>query len=141
MLALVATLLVALEVVTRVKLYAMSSDLSTYRSYAERAAELARRDGIRVAIIGNSVAHEGIDPNVFAEALRDVTRRNAFADVFTANRSFVETWHAMVRRYLWRSDDQVDLVVVPFWRDNLEDGNPIETGRLAQFFTSFADWP
>jgi hypothetical protein len=130
-----------LEVVTRVKLYAMSTDFSTFRSYAERAADLSRREGIRVAIFGNSVAHEAIAPDVLAETLRGATQHKAFADVFTVNSSFVETWHYMLRHYLWEPGYSVDLVVVPFWRDNLEDGNPLETARLAQFFTSFADWP
>jgi len=139
-LALLAALLAVLEIVTRVKLYAMSSDFSTFLSYAGRAADLSRRGGLRLAIVGNSVAHEGIDPGVFAERLRDITRRETFADAFTVNHSFIETWYHMLRHYLWQPGYSVDLVVLPFWRNNLEDGNPLEIGRLAQFFTTFADW-
>jgi hypothetical protein len=34
-----------------------------------------------------------------------------------------------------------DWLVVTYYEDDLEDGNNVEIGRLAQFFTSVRDWP
>jgi hypothetical protein len=47
----------------------------------------------------------------------------------------------MLESYFARPGRRVDLVVVTFYEDDLADGNAVEIGRLAQFFTSVRDWP
>jgi hypothetical protein len=133
--------LLGVEVLTRVELHGLSKDLRAFGAYPGRAAALAARSGIRVAVVGNSVAHEGIDATIFADALAALRNVSVRAELFTADHSYVNEWHYMVKRLFWRPGRPVDLLVVPFWRDNLYDGNSIETGRLAQFFTTLEDWP
>lgn len=136
-----ALALLGLEAVTRLKLFHLSKDFVQFATYPERAAALARRDGIRIAVVGNSITHEDIDPTALAERLRALTGRRAHADIFSADHSYINTWHYMLARYFWKPGDRVDLVVVPFWGANLADGNETEIGRLAQFFTTLDDWP
>ena len=139
--AVVLVALAVVEVLTRVKLFHVSKDFRDYLSYPGRAAALAGAGGIRVAVLGNSVAHEGIDPGVLADAIRGQGATPAHADVFSADHSYVTTWRYVLERYFLRPGNHVDLVLVPFWGDNLYDGNEIELGRLAQFFTTVGDWP
>jgi hypothetical protein len=133
--------LLGVEVVTRVGLYGLSKDLRAFAAYPGRAAALATRSGVRVAVVGNSVAHEGVDATIFSDTLAALRNVSVRAEAFTADQSYVNEWHYMVKRLFWRPGRPVDLLVIPFWRDNLYDGNPIETGRLAQFFTTLEDWP
>jgi hypothetical protein len=140
-LVLVAVLLVGLEAFTRLKLFHEAKDLRAFRTYPARAAALAARDGLRIAVVGNSITHEDIDPALLAARLSTLTGTPVHADIFSADHSFVDTWHFMLQHYFWRPGNRVDLVLIPFWRQNLHDDNETEVGRLAQFFTSFADWP
>ena len=61
--ALLLTLLVlvALEIVTRVVLFPASGDFVRFAGYDATAAALSRSPALRVAIVGNSAAEEGID--------------------------------------------------------------------------------
>jgi hypothetical protein len=140
-LVVVVLALTGAELVTRVQLYAVSQSIRQFRTDPDRAAALARRDGLRVAVVGNSVAHENIDPRLLAARLEALRSDPVHAAVFSANHSFINAWHYIMTRNFWRPGNQVDLVVVPFWRDNLYDGNVVNVGRLAQFLTTFRDWP
>ena len=68
-------------------------------------------------------------------------RRRTTADLFYADHSYINTWQFILQRHFWTPGNRVDLVVIPFWGTNLYDGNELEIGRLAQFFTSVRDWP
>src|SRR5712691_5740299 len=74
--------LCGLEAVTRAKLFHMSKDFVQFATYPERAAALARRDGTRVAVIGNSITHEDIDPAALAARLGTLTGTRAHAGIF-----------------------------------------------------------
>ena len=136
-----ALALLGLEAVTRLKLFHMSKDFVQFASYPERAATLGGRDGTRVAVIGNSITHEDIDPGAFAERLQALTGTHAYADILSVDHSYINTWQYVLEQYFWRPDHHVDVVMIPFWGTNLYDGNEIEIGRLAQFFTTVDDWP
>ena len=140
-LAILVGLLLALEVVTRAKLFHLSADFRAYRAYPARAVALARSEGARIAVLGNSVAHEGVDPAILADAVRGGNASAVHADIFSVDHSYINTWYFVLKRYFWRPGNRVDLVLVPFWGDNLYDGNQLEAGRLAQFFTALEDWP
>lgn len=134
-------LLLALEGVTRVKLFHLSKDFVLYATYPERAATLAGHEGTRIAIVGNSITHEDIDPTALAARLQTLTGVPAAAAVFSADHSYIDTWYWVLERYFWKPGNHVDMVVIPFWGTNLDDGNEIEIDRLAQFFTTVEDWP
>src|SRR6059058_6226865 len=125
------------EVLTRLKLVRMSKEFEQFRSYPRLATELAHRSGLRLAIVGASIAHEDIDTALLADRLRATTRLPAHTEAFSADHSYVNTWYFMLNHYFWQPGNRVDLVVVPFVGPSLYDKNEIEIGRLARFFTFF----
>lgn len=140
-LAVAAALLLGLELVTRFYLFDASKDLSRFRSYPARASRLARADGFRLALVGNSATEEGVDAERLGAELSRALGRSVAADEFTADSSHLVTWRWMIERYFWAPEERADLVVLPFFGASLADGNADEIGRLAQFFTTVADWP
>jgi hypothetical protein len=134
-------LFVLLEIFTRTRLFAMSKDFRRFRTYPERAQALTESTGaVRLAFMGNSATDRGVDPRVVETALgaRGVTAR---ADLFVADQSRIDTWRFMFERYFAAPGRRPDLVAVTFYENDLEDGNVVEIGRLAQFFTTVKDWP
>jgi hypothetical protein len=141
----------ALELVTRWKLFPMSADYSRFRTYPERAAQLVSRPGFRVGLIGNSATERGVDLAQLADALgREALAAGAAPgpvapitiDEFVADASGINTWGWILERYFFSQGRAPDLLVINFFNNFLEDGGePVEVGRLAQFFTVPRDWP
>lgn len=136
-----ALLFVVLELFTRFKLFDMSKDFRRFKAYPVQARELARSDGYRVALIGNSATDRGVDAEVFAAAMAEARGGPVAARKFVADQSRLNTWQYLLRRYFWKPGNQPDLLVINYYEANLEDGQEIEIGRLAQFFTRPDDWP
>lgn len=130
----------ALEVFTRTRLFGSSKDFRRFAGYDERARKLEEGAGVRFALVGNSSTDRGVDPAALHEALA-ANGLSATEDLFVADRSRINTWHFMLGKYFFRPGVRPDWVVVTFYENDLEDGNQIEIGRLAQFFTSVRDWP
>ena len=57
----VVVVLLAFELVTRLVLFPASKDIVRFASYDAKAAALTETHALRVAIVGNSAAEEGID--------------------------------------------------------------------------------
>ena len=132
----------ALEIFTRVSLHDRSKDFRRFGGYPAKAAALvATANAQRIAFIGNSATDRGVDPRVVEAALARNGRPAAAAELFVADQSRIDTWRYIFERYFARPERNPDLVVVSFYENDLEDGNPIEIGRLAQFFTTIRDWP
>jgi hypothetical protein len=130
-----------LEVFTRTRLFSMSKDFRRFRTYPERAEALVAATGVkRVAFIGNSATDRGVDGRVVEGALgaQGVATK---ADLFVADQSRIDTWRFVFERYFAAPERRPDLVAVTFYENDLEDGNQVEIGRLAQFFTTVKDWP
>ncbi len=130
-----------LEVVMREVLFPRSRDFVRFASYPERAEALVRRNGLRLAFIGNSATQRGLAPDQFVAELPNPAQRPVHVDVFVADGSQINTWHYMIKQSFWRRDLNPDWFIVTFFGTGLEDGDPIEIGRLAQFFTQPDDWP
>lgn len=130
----------ALEIFTRTRLFNSSKDFRRFAGYPEKARHLEQRDGVRLALMGNSATDRGVDlptlQNTFAAAGAHVS-----ADLFVADQSRINTWQFMLQKYFVTPGIRPDWVVVTFYEDDLQDGNTVEIGRLAQFFTSVRDWP
>ena len=134
-------LLAAMEILTRVSLHDRSKDFRRFAGYPAKAAALvATANAQRIAFIGNSATDRGVDPRVVEAALARHGRPTA-AELFVADQSRVDTWRYIFERYFARPERTPDLVVISFYENDLEDGNPVEIGRLAQFFTTIRDWP
>jgi len=132
---------VALEIFTRAILHDRSKDFRRFGGYPARAAALvATPNTQRLAFIGNSATDRGVDPRVVEWMFARAGRPTA-ADLFVADQSRIDTWRFIFERYFAAPARNPDLVVVTFYENDLEDGNGIEIGRLAQFFTTWRDWP
>jgi hypothetical protein len=130
-----------LEIVTRTVLIPRSRDFVRFEHYPEKAEALVRADGLRLAFIGNSATQRGLDPAEFVAHLPNPAQRPMHLDVFVADGSELNTWYYLMNQCFWRKDLNPDWFIVTFFGNALEDGNVIEIGRLAQFFTGPADWP
>ena len=139
--ACVVATLAALEVVSRVVLVQASKDLRRFRSYPETAHLLTEAKAFRVALVGNSATDRGVDIDGLTARLSAPLGRPLRADKFVADASRINDWYHILDRYFWRPGRQADLYLVTFYEDDIEDGNAIEIGRLAQFFTTISDWP
>ena len=133
--------LALLEIFSRTALVRASKDLRRFERYPEDARALSALPVRRVALIGNSATDRGVDVKTFSDMLTARTGRATSAGKFVADASRINDWTFILERYFWRPGVAVDLGVVTFYENELEDGNRIELGRFAQFFTSARDWP
>ncbi len=141
LLALLVLLLVVVEMAVRTQLVPRSKDLNRFRHYPDMAAALVGEDAYRVAFIGNSATDHGVIVDPMSEELTRLLGKPAAAQKFVADASKINTWHFMVKKLFWDAGGAPDLLVVTFYERNLQDGNPMEVGRVAQYFTSPGDWP
>jgi hypothetical protein len=131
----------ALEIFTRVSLHHRSKDFRRFAGYPAKAAALVAAGGAqRLALIGNSATDRGVDPRV-VEAVLARRGHPTAAELFVADQSRIDTWRFIFERYFAGPGRNPDLVAITFYEDDLQDGNAIEIGRLAQFFTTLGDWP
>ena len=137
----VVAVLALLEIFSRTALVRASKDLSRFERYPADAKALAELPARRIALVGNSATDRGVDLPTFDAVMSEYTRRPTEARKFVADASRINDWTFILERYFWRPGVSVDLVVITFYENELEDGNRIELGRLAQFFTTARDWP
>lgn len=141
LLALLVLLLVVVELGVRTQLVPRSKDLNRFRKYPKVASALLHEPGYKVALIGNSATDHGIIVDQLTKDLTAELGAPAATQKFVADASKINTWHFMVKHLFWDEDAVPDLIVVTFYERNLQDGNPMEVGRVAQYFTSPSDWP
>jgi hypothetical protein len=135
----VACLLVAalaVEGATRLVVFPRSKDFRRFAGYDDAARTLVLAPGFRVALVGNSATERGVDPQALQRQLG-----GASAALFVADQSRINTWHFILERHFFHPGRRPDQAVITFYEDDLEDGNPVEIGRLARFFTGVRDWP
>lgn len=128
------------EIVTRTRLFNTSKDFRRFAGYPEKARHLEAADGVRVALMGNSATDRGVDLTTLHQTFAANGAR-VTADLFVADQSRINTWQFMLQKYFVTPGLHPDWVVLTFYEDDLQDGNAIEIGRLAQFFTTVRDWP
>lgn len=134
-------LFLGLELVVRFALVPASKDFSRFGSYRGRAVELLEHTGTRIGFLGNSTTQYGVDADIMQAKLAESGLKDVHADAFPSDASKINTWYYVASSCLMGGDKSPDLMVVNFYGNNLIDGNRIEIGRLAQFFTTVRDWP
>jgi hypothetical protein len=138
-------ILVVMEAFTRVRLVDASKDFRRFKTYPERARVLVSTPAeptspaLRLAFIGNSATDRGLDAQLVERGLASRGQK-ARGDLFVADQSRIDTWRFIFERYFAAPGLRPDLAVIVFYENDLEDGNPVEIGRLAQFFTRPRDW-
>jgi len=138
---LVLLVLAMLEIFSRAVLVGSSKDLRRFREYPAVARALGAAPARRVALIGNSATDRGVDPALLSRELTARVGTGVEARKLVADASRINDWYYILNRFFWQPGVAADLYVVTFYEDDLEDGNRIEIGRLAQFFTTARDWP
>ena len=130
----------AVELFTRTRLFDTSKDFRRFAGYGQKARRLEQAPGVRMALIGNSATDRGVDVPTLQQAFAAEGAR-VTADLFVADQSRINTWQYMLQKYFVTPGLHPEWVVVTFYEDDLQDGNAVEIGRLAQFFTGVRDWP
>ena len=130
-----------MEVITRMWLIPASKDLARFANYSHHAEQLTKKPGTRIALIGNSTTQRGVNLTELTDQLQLSTGQPFSTDMFVADASKINTWYYMLNQYFWKAGRKPDLFVVTFYENNLIDGNRMEIGRVAQFFTDQTDWP
>ncbi|MCA9093202.1 MAG: SGNH/GDSL hydrolase family protein [Planctomycetaceae bacterium] len=130
-----------LELVVRYALVPASKDFSRFGNYRARSAELLENTGTRIGFLGNSTTQYGVDAEIMQEQLAESGLKDIHAAAFPSDASKINTWYYVARSCLMQGEKSPEIIVVNFYGNNLIDGNRIEIGRLAQFFTTVRDWP
>jgi hypothetical protein len=134
--------MVLLEIVTRAWLLPASRDFRRFPAYPARAQELVDRDGLRIALVGNSATEQGVESELLAATLEGYGLGPVHVDHFVADGSQVNTWYFILERCFWSAGRRPDLVVLNFFgARGLADEEQMDIGRLAQCFTTVRDWP
>lgn len=127
------------EIFTRVVLFRSSKDLRRFQTYPAKIQNL-KNEKSRVVLIGNSLTERGLNPDILKQELNTTVPGDFFVDMFVADASKINVWYYMVNQYFWKENLNPELFVISFYEGNLADGNSLELGRLAQFFTRREDW-
>ena len=133
-------LLLGFELVTRFVLFPASEDFVRFAGYDAKAAALMRAHALRVAIVGNSAAEEGIDGPRLEAMLTQSLGRPVRIEMFLADGSEIVTWHAMLQRYFWSTHARADVYLLNYF-GTLADRPQFEYLRVGMFFASPSQWP
>lgn len=130
-----------LELFVRFALVPASKDFSRFGEYRVQGEELVNRPGTRIGFLGNSTTQYGVDAEILQESLEKDGVGEVHSSLFPSDASKINTWYYVAKSCLMQGEKSPDVIVVNFYGNNLVDGNRIEIGRLAQFFTTTSDWP
>jgi hypothetical protein len=133
--------LAMIEWSTRAALLPGSTDMSEYRSFAERAQRLVAAPAPRIAYIGDSVT-DRVQLDLMQGAWHAATGGSLAADKFIAYDSNLTTWYWIADQFFWERDLRPDLIVLTYYHEiGLADSELLEVSNLAQFFTDSRDRP
>lgn len=133
--------LAGLELTTRFVLIPASKDISRFESYSDLARKIDNPACLGLALVGNSTTEKGVDLNALRDFLSTGVGEPVEAEMFVADASQINSWYYMINRFFWRPGHRPgDLCVITYYNVGLADGRP-EIGRLAQNFSTLADWP
>ncbi len=138
--AAVVFVLAPLEVACHLHLVPLSSDYKTCWSFPARGANVAAGKGIRIAVIGNSAARMGVNPDVLKTFLAKSCGSEVCLDRFTIDGSRVTVWNYILAAAFWRNGVNPDAAVIIFQPGALEDGGDL-IPPIAQGLTGPRDWP
>lgn len=132
----IVALNIVLEIFTRTMLFPHSADFQRFADYPARARALCALPGFRLAFVGNSATQKGIDPKAMNDILNQGPTGPAACEFLLADGSMINTWHFITKRCFWTPGRKPDLIVINYFDHCLRDGNSLELGRLALFFTT-----
>jgi hypothetical protein len=133
-LALVLLALVFTEAAARLVLVPASRDLAGCASFPARARALFAAPGPHLVVVGNSSTRGGVDPQLLEQRL-DVR-----VGVFAADSGMITSFYWILTHVFFGSGLKPPVVVVPYFGDQLADGEAIDVGRLSRYFSTPYDW-
>jgi hypothetical protein len=132
---------VGIECFTRLVLIPRSADLNRLSiQYPSRAQQLMEKDGLKIAFIGNSALDAGVDATIVQETLKKAGIGPVNVQLFPVDATGILDWHFIINHYFWSNGRKPDLIIIPFFSQNLLDGKLPQMGRLSHYFTTTADW-
>ncbi len=116
-----------------------STDMSDYRSFAERAQNLVTAPAPRFAFIGDSVT-DRVQLEMMQQEWKIATGDALATDKFIAYNSNLTTWYWIADQFFWERDLRPNLIVVTYYHEvGLADSESQDVSNLAQFFTDSGD--
>jgi len=139
--------LIGLEVGTRLAEPRLSKDLAhigTYPDLESRFRSAGNGDssaGMKVLVLGNSLARRGIDKKLLVDGLTEPGGNPPVVGFITPDGSSVTEWAWAYRRYLMHPGAKPDLVIVMTGQHHLVDDTreQLDIPRLAAFYLSAKD--
>lgn len=134
--------LLGLEVAARVFESRLSKDVAHLRSLPAEAERLrnAPAESLKVLILGNSLAREGLDCDLLVQGLENQSRRRVVLAAMTPDGSRVEEWLYGYRRHFEQAGAKPDLVLLCTGRAHLLDGLSDLSG-VVSMHVSWRDLP
>lgn len=120
----------------------LSKDVKHIRSLPGVSAKLkaAPAGAYKVLILGNSLSRDGLDQALLKVGIAKIVGREVELAAMYPDGSSISQWYYGYRRYFMENEVHPDLVILGTGRTHLLDG-PLETDRLAAFYTSAGDLP
>ncbi|WP_013627266.1 hypothetical protein [Rubinisphaera brasiliensis] len=141
--AMVVFVFLGMELMFRVGGDRLSKDIAHLRSFPDIASEVAAmnpEDGTRVLFLGNSLTRYGVDPQLYAEVCGNLFDSQVQAAKLNPDNTALADWFYAYRTHFSRADIHPDVVVVGFEGGHLRDAPSSHPARLAQYYTTYADW-
>ncbi len=113
----------------------LSRDLIHIQQIPEAVARVSQSEKLRVLFLGNSLSREGIDLQLF-QSLMSQKQDIAAAQLFPDDTSILD-WLGVYQHFVANQQYEIDLLILSFAENQLQDDSPINIRRLAQHFT---DW-
>ena len=131
----VLAVLLSIELMMRIERTSLSKDLVHIEQIPASVAKLSKSEGVRTLILGNSLSREGIDLELFNRKMSGGNHVHA-VQVYPDDTSILEWLHVYLH-FIVKPKNEVDLVILCFAENQLQDGAMLHVRRFAQHFT---DW-
>jgi hypothetical protein len=119
----------------------LSADIQHIRRVPAIIAELEQEDGPRVLFLGNSLTRAGIRPDRIGRILGDAKFPKVAIERIYPDDTTILDWLYLYRTEIQPIGRNLDLLVVTFARDHLDDGLPINPERLGGQFAGLGAAP
>jgi len=140
-LALVVLVLAACELFVRLREQSLSLDVRHIRQIPDISKRLAQGEGFRLLFIGNSMTRYGVEPDIVAreitaQGIAPLRIERVFPDA-----TALPDWYYAFQHYFVAPARAPDVLVVCFANNDLQDNVPVQSWRLAQYYTGLRDVP
>ena len=111
----------------------LSIDVRHIRSFPEITRKLYHEPAPRVVFLGNSLTRYGIDPTVWASAMKELKAPMGSVAKLVPDDTTMPDWYYVALNSLIRPGNQPDMLILGFSLNQLTDDR-IEAGRLGAYF-------